>query len=432
MTGTKGGKMKILALILAGGRGSRLDILSEHRAKPAVPFAGKYRIIDFALSNCSNSGIYNIGILTQYLPLSMHEHIGVGKPWDFDRREGGVALLQPYTGRKEDEGWYEGTAHAVLQNIEYVKRSDADYVLILSGDHIYKMNYRKLVKQHIKNGGDLTLTGQRVSEEEIQRFGILKVDENNKVREFLEKPKTADSNLGSMGIYVFNKEKLIKILEESKNIEGLDFGKHIIPKIIKENQTYLYEFNDYWKDVGTYDAYWEANLELTKSYKDIKLDMYDNNWKIYTRSEELPAVKFGLKNTIVQSLISNGCIITGDVENSVLGPGVIIEPGAVVKNSVIFNDTIVKSGAYIENSIIDKNVIVGKNTKIGYGNDYTANKEKPDMLYSGLNVIGKGVRIPDEIVISRNCRIYPLVDEDSFVNKVVESGSTLYCNSQEV
>lgn len=415
--------METLALILAGGRGSRLDILSEKRVKPSVPFAGKYRIIDFTLSNCSNSGIYDIGILTQYLPLSLNEHIGTGKPWDLDRRDNRLSLLQPQQSMK-GSNWYRGTADAVLQNIEFIKRNNPKYVLILSGDHIYKMDYEKVLNFHKKNNAHCTITAKVVDIEEASRFGILNADANKKIVEFEEKPKNPKSNLASMGIYIFNTDVLLEYLENTV-AEDLDFGKHIIPKLINEKNVYAYEFYDYWKDVGTYDSYLEANLDLTKTVDKIELDMYDSDWKIHTRSEERPAVKFGSKAKVKQSLISNGCIIAGDVEKSVLSPGVIIKPGAIVRNSIIFNDTIIEEGAIIENAILDKKIYVGKDCKIGYGEDFTPNLEKPEVLSSGLNVIGKNVVLPEGTIIERNCRIFSNVKDEELSGQVIKSGTTL-------
>ncbi|MFW5842197.1 MAG: glucose-1-phosphate adenylyltransferase family protein [Bacillota bacterium] len=407
--------METIAFILAGGRGSRLDLLSEKRVKPAVPFAGKYRIIDFTLSNCCNSGIYDIAILTQYLPLSLNEHIGVGKPWDLDRRDTRLSLLQPY------KDWYMGTADAVRQNLAYIKRSSAKYVLILSGDHIYKMDYRKMLKAHKKNNTDLTIAVQPVPWDETNRFGILETDDDLKITKFLEKPEDAPSNLASMGIYIFNRDALIKELESATEPD-LDFGKHIMPRFLETQAIYAYVFEDYWKDVGTYDSYLEANLELTSTVDKIPLDMYDRNWRVYTRSEEMPAVKVGSKAKIKQALISNGSIVAGEVDRVVLSPGVIIHPTAKIKNSVILNDTVIMEGAVIENCIIDKDVVVGKNAKIGVGDDYTPNKEKPHLLSSGINVIAKGNLVPEDTIIERNCRITP---NAVFNTKTIKSGTTL-------
>ncbi len=407
--------METLALILAGGRGSRLDLLSEKRVKPAVPFAGKYRIIDFTLSNCSNSGIYNIGILTQYLPFSLNEHIGIGSPWDLDRRDSRLTLMQPY------REWYGGTADAVKQNIDFIKRSKSKYVLILSGDHIYKMDYRKMIRAHEVNGAALTIAVQEVPWEDTHRFGILDADKNDKIVGFYEKPKNAPNNLASMGIYVFNTDVLVESLETIDE-EGLDFGKHVIPYLLDKKDVYAYTFKDYWKDVGTYDAYLEANIELTATVDKIPLDMYDRDWKIHTRSEERPSVKIGSKATIEQALISNGSIVAGHVKRSVLSPGVIVHPTAKVVNSVILNDAEIKPGAIVENAIIDKNVVIGENARIGYGDDYTANKERPEVLSSGLNVIAKGVHVPAGTIIERNCRLYSTAKIEE---KRISSGSTL-------
>jgi len=407
--------METLALILAGGRGSRLDILSENRVKPAVPFAGKYRIVDFTLSNCTNSGIFDIAILTQYLPLSLNEHIGVGKPWDLDRRDGGVTLLQPH---KE---WYSGTADAVLQNIEYIQRKNPKYTLILSGDHIYKMDYRKMIAEHEANGATLTIAVQPVPWEDAHRFGILTVDANKKISKFSEKPAEPDSNLASMGIYIFNTDVLLDAITKIHDPK-LDFGKHIIPALLKETDLYAYVFEDYWKDVGTYDSYLEASIELTHTVDKIPLDMYDRSWRVFTKSEELPSVKVGSKATISQALISNGCIVAGTVKKSVLSPGVIIHPGATVINSVILNDTEVFPNAYIENAIIDKRCKIMENVVIGDGDDLTPNKEKPDILSSGINAIASRVTVPAGTIVKRNCRIFSTA---KFDKKVIESGSTL-------
>ncbi len=406
--------MKVQAFILAGGRGSRLDILSEKRVKPAVPFAGKYRIIDFTLSNCANSGIYDIGILTQYLPFSLNEHIGSGKPWDMDRRDTQLSLMQPH------KNWYKGTADALKQNIEALHRSKADLVLILSGDHIYKMDYRKMIAHHLDKKADLTLAVQPVPFEDISRFGILETNPESQITAFLEKPETATSNLASMGIYIFNREVLIEALETFEE-DDLDFGKHIIPAYIHSKRCVAYTFDDYWKDVGTYDAYLEANLELTETVDKIPLDMYDEHWKIYTRSEEMPAVKVGSKATIKQALISNGSIIAGHVERSVISPGVVIHPTAIVRHSVILNNTVIEEGAVIDHAIIDKNVRVEKNAIIGEGPTDAPNQDKPDILFSGLNVLGKGVHVKASTVIKRNCRIYP----NQVVSGTIHAGSTL-------
>ena len=408
--------METLALILAGGRGSRLDILSEKRSKPAVPFAGKFRIIDFALSNCTNSGIFQIGILTQYLPLSLNEHIGVGKPWDLDRRDSFVTLLQP------NNSWYNGTADAVRKNLEFVKRYASKYVLILSGDHIYKMDYSKMIEQHKKTGADLTIAAKIVDISEASRFGILETDSELRIKKFVEKPKEPKSNKASMGIYVFSTQALIDAIEAHPDIDDLDFGMHIIPDMIKTKKVYAYEYYDYWKDVGTYDSYVEANLELCKSNN---LDLYDPTWKIYTKSEDLPPVRVGCDATIKTSLVSNGCIIDGDVEDSVLSPGVIVGEGSSVKNSVILNDVVIGKNCKIEDTIIDKNTVIGDNSIIGTGDKSIINKDNPKVLSTGLNVIGKKLILPKDLVVERNVRIFSSSNPKEITEKHIKAGETI-------
>ena len=408
--------METLALILAGGRGSRLDILSEKRSKPAVPFAGKFRIIDFALSNCTNSGIFQIGILTQYLPLSLNEHIGVGKPWDLDRRDSFVTLLQP------NNSWYNGTADAVRKNIEFVKRYASKYVIILSGDHIYKMDYSKMIEQHKQTNADLTIAAKIVPLEEASRFGILETDSNLRIQKFVEKPKNPQSNKASMGIYVFSTKALIEAIEAHPDIDDLDFGMHIIPDMIKNKNVYAYEYYDYWKDVGTYDSYVEANIELCH---DAALDLYDPNWKIYTKSEDLPPVKVGNKATIRTSLVSNGCKIDGDVEDSVLSPGVIVGEGSIVRNSVILNDVKIGKNCKIEDTIIDKDTVIGDNSIIGTGDKSIANKDNPKVLSSGLNVIGKKLILPEGLIVERNVRIFSSSTPTEIKDKHIKAGETI-------
>src|SRR5690554_6840584 len=407
--------METLAIILAGGKGTRLDILSEKRSKPAVPFAGKFRIIDFTLSNCVQSGIYDIAILTQYLPLSLNKHIGSGKPWDLDRRDSSVTLLQPHTN------WYLGTADAVLKNLEYLSAKNPKYVLILSGDHIYKMDYKKMIQTHKDKGALLTIATQRVKQEDVSRFGIMSINANHEIIEFEEKPKQSDSNLASMGIYLFDFKLLKKVLGEMI-AENLDFGKHVIPHLIKHTKSsvYAYEFKDYWMDVGTLEAYLDANLAMTKTFT--QLDLYDPTWKVYTKSEDLPPVKAGSEAVIQDSLVSNGCIIEGTVINSVLSPGVRVGKGSVVKNSVILNDTIIGNHVNIMQAIIDKDVIIGGETEIGFVDDMTPNKEKPDVLHNGITVIEKETDIPRNIKIGKNVRVFKTA---KFERHTILSGETV-------
>ena len=408
--------MEVLALILAGGKGSRLDLLSNRRSKPAMPFAGKFRIIDFSLSNLEHSGIYDVAILTQYQPLSLNEHIGSGKPWDFDRRSSSITLLQPHSF------WYSGTADAVLKNLEFIQRRRPKYVLILSGDHIYKMNYNKMINEHKANGAQLTIACQNVPESDVSRFGIVETDSQNKIVNFREKPKNSKSTLASMGIYLFDYECLCDSLTKIKR-DDLDFGKHVIPYLIdsKECGIFAHIYKGYWQDVGTYDSYLETNLELTKN--NFELDLFDPTWKIHTRSEDLPPVKVGHEAKIQDSLISNGCVVHGTVINSVLSPGVYVGQHAIVKDSVILNEVIISDYVEIDKSIIDKKAVIGKRVKLGFGDDYAVNTEKPDMLVSGINVVERGAVIPSDVVIQRNCRL--LVDGVYPKNGIVKSGSTI-------
>ena len=406
--------MNILALILAGGKGSRLDLLSNKRSKPAMPFGGKFRIIDFTLSNCSQSNIYDIGILTQYLPLSLNSHIGSGKAWDLDRRDSSITLLQPHNY------WYLGTADAVRKNISFIDQRNPNLVLILSGDHIYKMDYRKMIDQHIKTGAKLTIATKVVPFEDVSRFGIMEVNDDYEITAFKEKPKTSTSNLASMGIYLFDVALLKQVLIELPQ-DDLDFGHHIIPHIIEKTSksVFAYKFEDYWQDVGTYDSYLETNLALNEDA--IDLDLYDPSWKVYTKSEDLPPVKVGADASIKNSLISNGCIIEGTVINSVLSPGVRVGKHTIIEDSVILNHVIISDYVTIKKAIIDKNVVIGRHTSIGHGEDIF-NIEKPELLDSGITVIEKGAIIPSDTNIGKNCRIFKSA---VITQKEIPSGSTL-------
>ena len=414
--------MEVLAMILAGGRGSRLDVLSENRVKPSVPFGGKFRIIDFTLSNCSNSGIYNVALLTQYLPLSLNEHIGAGKPWDLDRRDSSVTLLQPYENTK-GQSWYQGTADAIRQNIRFIKSKNPKYVLILSGDHIYKMNYDWMLKEHIKNNSSLTIATKEVPIEEASRFGIFEVDSNNMITSFEEKPQNPRSNIASMGIYIFNTEYLLRYIENAKE-EELDFGKHVIPEMLNANErVFISPFSGYWMDVGTYDSYHEANLDLIKKSEEVGINLYDEGWKIYTKSKNAAPVRIGVTGSIVNSLICDGCKIEGRVENSVIGPNVTVRVGTTIKNSIIFENTYIAENTHIDTAIIDKNVIIGKFALVGHGEDYSPNKEKPDLLFKGMSVIGKGSLVEDNSIIGRNVRIFS--NKRIFNGSNIESGATI-------
>lgn len=416
--------MRVIAMIMAGGAGTRLTTLSDNRAKPAVSFAGKFRIIDFTLSNCVNSDIFDVAVLTQYRPHSLNDHIGIGKPWDLDRQRGGVHLLQPYQG-KAKEDWYSGTANAIAQNIEYIKNSQADTVLILSGDHIYAQDYRDMLKTHYESQADLTLAVRNVPLEETDRFGIMAVDESGQVRDFFEKPKARDKGtLASMGVYIFKADVLIeRLLEDSPEDPRIDFGSHVIPSMIPRDKVMAYTFDGYWVDVGTVQSYWETSLELTVQMP--PLNLYDPDWVIHTRSEERPPVKIDPQGKVEQSLLSNGCVIRGSVSHSVLSPGVYVSPGAVVRDSVILNDTWIGPGAIIEKSIIDTNVVIGGGAVVGTGDDNTANHQMPEKLNTGINVIGADSVLPIGVKLGRNVLVNSNATEDDFPDKDVASGTTI-------
>ncbi len=380
--------MRVTALILAGGAGTRLGVLSEQRAKPAVPFAGKYRIIDFTLSNCVNSGIYDVGVLTQYLPRSLNEHIGIGRPWDLDRSRGGVRLLQPYQGGGHQD-WYGGTADAVLQNLDYIRETRADTVVILSGDHIYKMDYRPMLRAHEERRADLTLAVMNVPPEETSRFGIVLTDEDGRVTRFLEKPKDAPSTLANMGVYVFNVAALIERMRAlSKEHPDLDFGKHVIPSMVESHRVYTYPFEGYWVDVGTVDAYWQTSMELVSGQT--RLDLYDPSWVIHTTSEERAPVKLGPQAAAHQSMICNGCMVRGQVVRSVLSPGVYVSPGAVVRDSVMMNDTWVGPGAVVDRCIWTRTWSWAPAHSWAGATTTTPQRAAPDRFYTGLTIVGKG------------------------------------------
>lgn len=416
--------MRVIAMIMAGGAGTRLTALSDNRAKPAVPFAGKFQIIDFTLSNCVNSDIFNVAVLTQYMPHSLNDHIGIGKPWDLDRQRGGVRLLQPYQSKGNDD-WYQGTAHAVRQNVDYIKRHQADTVLILSGDHIYAQDYRAMLDYHYETQADLTLAVRNVPLEETHRFGIMSVDEGMQVVDFHEKPKNKDKGtLASMGVYIFKAEVLVeRLLEGSSEDPRIDFGAHVIPSMIPRDKVMAYLFDGYWVDVGTVQSYWETSLELTEPMP--PLNLYNPDWVIHTRSEERPPVKIDPQGKVEQSLLSNGCVIRGTVIHSVLSPGVYVSPGAIVRDSVILNDTWIGPGAIIDKSILDENVFVGEGAMVGWGDDNTANKIMPDKLNTGINVIGESSIIPAGTKIGRNVLVHSSTSEDDFLQTDIASGETI-------
>jgi glucose-1-phosphate adenylyltransferase len=414
---------RVVAIILAGGASERLSILSAERAKPAVPFGGRYRIIDFALSNCANSGIYNVAVLTQYNPRSLAQHIGVGRPWDLDRISGGVVLLQPFLSRSTRD-WYKGTADAVYQNLYYIEDQKVDEVIILSGDHIYTMRYDLVINTHRSREADVTVAVTEVPLSDVSRFGIITLDHNERVISFQEKPKTSKSNLASMGIYVFDKNVLVDCLEEyAQRKGGQDFGHNILPEIIGKYKVYGYRFRDYWRDVGTIESYWQANMDLIVDLPD--LNLYDPATEVRTVYRGKPPVKIGPTAHILRSLVSNGAIINGHVEKSIVFPGVFVEDNAVVKDSIIFDDTTVGRGAVVDRSIVDKQVWIGSGCHIGYGDDFTPNKEEPENLNAGISLVGKGTRIPGDVKIGRNCKIGCWVQDADFPSKIIPSGESI-------
>ena len=391
---------KVLAVILAGGEGKRLSVLAHERAKPAVPFAGKYRIIDFTLSNCVNSGINAVAVIPQYNPRSLALHIGVGKPWDLDRVIGGITLLYPFVGADGEMHWYQGTAEAVYQNRRFIGNSRVDDILILSGDHVYTMSYEEMIRLHRQEGADITVGVTEVPWSETNRFGILALDDNDRVSAFEEKPSQPKSNLASMGIYVFNKDVLLKILEDAHRRGLRDFGSQIIPDAIGKYRIYGYKYQGYWRDVGTIEAYWQANMDLVVDLPEFNL--YDPETGVRTLSVDMPPVKVGPKAQINY-----------------------VEEGAHVLDSIVFHDTTVAQGAVVQRSIVDKVCSIGSGCWIGCGEDYTPNKDEPDYLNSGITVIGKGARLPPGLRVGRNCRIDPGVTETDFATLCIPSGASV-------
>ena len=412
---------RTMAVILAGGEGERLSILSQMRAKPAVPFGGKYRIIDFTLSNCVNSGINDVIVLTQYDPRSLNDHIGLGRPWDLDRNTGGVKLLQPYIARGRLAEWYRGTADAVLRNLSVIERAVGDTVLVLAGDHIYKMDYQPFVTANRRRRADVTIAVRRVPLAEASRMGILAMDDHDRVIEWQEKPKQPKSDLASMGVYVFSKKALRRWLSE----DLVDFGGNVVPAMLDGGaRVFGYRYNGYWQDVGTIQSYWEANMALLDDNPE--LDLSDKEWIIHTRSEERAPARVGPTAQVHRSLISHGCEIAGTVVNSVLSPGVRVDVGAVVRDSIVMFDTVIRSGAVVDRAILDKEVVIGQGAIVGDGpHDDRPNKQEPGRLNTGITVVGKRAIVPRGVRIGRNVKVAADVRTSDFAGRVVRSGESV-------
>ncbi|MBQ7352892.1 MAG: glucose-1-phosphate adenylyltransferase [Clostridia bacterium] len=401
-------KKECVAMLLAGGQGSRLYALTEKTAKPAVTFGGKYRIIDFPMSNCVNSGINTVGVLTQYQPLVLNEYIGNGQPWDLDRMSGGVMVLPPYQG-KNGADWYKGTANAIYQNLDFIRRYAPDYVLILSGDHIYKMDYNAMLQAHKNTEADCTIAVLEVPLSEASRFGIMVTDDTGKINDFQEKPKNPTSTKASMGIYIFNTKVLEKYLIDDENTPGSnnDFGKNIIPNMLNDGmKMYAYPFEGYWKDVGTISSLWEANMELLG--ENPAFNVHDKQWRIFSRNYAAPPHYIGSDAIVSDSIISEGCEIYGTVEHSVLSSNVVVEKGAIVKDSVIMSGTIIKANANVCYSIIDGNSIISENAKVGEERD----------LAKGIAVIGSDLVVTANTIIASDAMINnDSVDGKSIIQK---------------
>ncbi len=415
-------KKEMIAMLLAGGQGSRLGVLTSKVAKPAVAFGGKYRIIDFPLSNCINSGVDTVGVLTQYQPLRLNTHIGIGIPWDLDRNIGGVTVLPPYEKSGSSE-WYTGTANAIYQNMEYMEGYNPDYVLILSGDHIYKMDYEMMLDFHKTNNAEVTIAVMPVPIEEASRFGIMIADEDRRITEFEEKPAHPRSNLASMGIYIFNWKTLKESLIAMANQPALDFGKHVIPYCHEKGAPlYAYEFNGYWKDVGTLSSYWDANMELIDIVPEFNL--YEEYWKIYTKSEIQPPQYFSADSAVERSILGEGTNVFGQVYNSVIGCGVTIGAGAVVRDSIIMNYTQIGEGCEINKAIIAENVEIGNAVKLGVGEE-VENDTAPHIYNHGIVTIGEKSVIPNGVAVGKNSVIFGVTTAADYDNLCLASGKTL-------
>lgn len=409
-------------MLLAGGQGSRLGVLTANVAKPAVAFGGKYRIIDFPLSNCINSGIDTVGVLTQYQPLRLNSHIGIGIPWDLDRNNGGVTVLPPYE-RSDNSEWYTGTANAIYQNLRYMESYNPEYVWILSGDHIYKMDYELMLDFHKANQADVTIATMPVPMEEASRFGIVIADEDKKILEFEEKPEHPRSNLASMGIYIFSWKVLREALISMKDQSSCDFGKHIIPYCFEnQRRMFAYEYNGYWKDVGTLASYWEANMELIDLIPEFNL--YEEYWKIYTKSDNIEPQYVAPEGHVERSIIGEGSEIFGQVTGSVIGANVRIGKGSVVRDSIIMKDTVIGDGVTIDKSIVAENCTIGDGVVLGVG-DEAPNKLNASVYSFGLVTIGEDSVIPANVRIGKNTAISGITDKEDYPDGLLASGEVI-------
>lgn len=415
-------KKEMIAMLLAGGQGSRLGVLTANVAKPAVAFGGKYRIIDFPLSNCINSGVDTVGVLTQYQPLRLNTHIGIGIPWDLDRNIGGVSILPPYEKSTSSE-WYTGTANAIYQNLEFMEYYNPEYVLILGGDHIYKMDYEVMLEFHKANKADITLATIPVPMEEASRFGVVITDENKKILEFEEKPEKPRSNLASMGIYIFSWKVLKEALITLKDQKGCDFGKHIIPYCHERgDRIFAYEYNGYWKDVGTLGSYWESNMELIDLVP--VFNLYEEFWKIYTKSDIIPPQYISEDAVIDKAIIGEGTEIYGKVYNSVIGSGVTIEEGVEIRDSIVMNGVTIGKNCIIEKAIIADNVVIGDDVIMGEGEE-VPNKLRPDIYAFGLVTIGENSTVPSGVKIGKNTAISGKTTLEDYKENCLESGENI-------
>ncbi len=412
--------LRTLALILAGGESPALNVLTAERTEAAVPFAGKYRIIDFTLSNCVNSGIYNVGVLTQYRPQSLHAHLGVGRPWDLDRAQGGLRILHP-SPTPQGGGWQRGTADAVRYNLDLIADMPIDAVLLLAGDHIYRMDYRPLLNFHEDRRSDLTLAVHSVNPHEAHRYGVVAVDANGRLERFVEKPRRTSISMASMGIYVFRKQVLMEILTGGSEA---DFGRELLPRLIDQLDAHAYTFNGYWADVGTVQAYYESNMSLIAETP--ALDLYDPDWVIHTTSAQRPGVDISSAARVENSMISDGCQVRGQVTRSLLSPGVFVSSDAVVRDSIIMGDAWIGPGAVIERTIVDEYARIGDGALVGDGEDNTPNEHAPYILNTGLTLVGARAQVPAGARIGRNVAIRPRTRESAFGHdKTVHSGTTI-------